>query len=98
LITNSYLVGACTGRSAGFSLEDAIDICRGKPKQIALLTSVGQQATEFREEAPWIDGRYAVASSQQDQLGAMVVQKSIRHHYQAGTGPTHLSGNDGFEL
>ena len=51
-----------------------------------------------REKAPWIDGWYAVASSQQDQLGAMVVQKSIRHHYQAGTGPTQLSGNDGFEL
>src|SRR6266480_4680326 len=32
--------------------QDAIDIGRGKPKQIALLTSVRQQAAEFSEETP----------------------------------------------
>ena len=43
LITSSYLVGACTGRSAGLlALEDAIDIVGGAPKIIAQVSSVGQ--------------------------------------------------------
>jgi hypothetical protein len=28
MITSSYLVGACTGRSAGIAPEDAIDVRR----------------------------------------------------------------------
>src|ERR1700686_4319972 len=54
-------------------LEDAIDIARGKPKYIALLTSIGQQAALFGEETPRINGRKVVASSQQDDLSAMNV-------------------------
>src|SRR6202166_492295 len=51
-------------------LEDAIDIARGKPKYIALLASIGQQAAFFSEETPRIDGRKIIASSLQDDLSA----------------------------
>jgi hypothetical protein len=46
LITSSYLVGACTGRSAGFSLlEDAIDVSSRAPVLIDQIRPVGDQAT-----------------------------------------------------
>jgi hypothetical protein len=41
LITNSYFVGTCTGRSAGFfTLEDAIDVAGRAAILVALLGAV----------------------------------------------------------
>src|SRR5438477_12857892 len=54
-------------------LENAIDIARGKPKYIALFTSIGQQAAFFSEKTPRIDSRKIVASSLPDDLSAMNV-------------------------
>src|SRR3977135_325947 len=42
------------------ALEDAVDIARGKPKFIALLAPIGQQAALLGEETPGIDGRKTI--------------------------------------
>jgi hypothetical protein len=65
------------------SLEDAIDITCGKPKYIALLIAIGQQAAFFSEETLGIDGRKIVASSLQDDSSAMNVWEAIRYHDQS---------------
>jgi hypothetical protein len=45
LIASSYLVGACTGKSAGFlALKDAIDVRRCSPKHITLIAAVRSRA------------------------------------------------------
>ena len=70
--------------------------CRRKPKQIALVISVGQQAAFVSEETPRIDSRQMVATSQQDDLCTMDVQEAIRYHNQATIVPASLRGKDGF--
>ena len=53
------------GKLARFrTAQHAINIGRRKPKLIALLISVAQQAAEFSEKTEWIDGRQTVAISQ----------------------------------
>ena len=45
LMTSSYLVGACTGRSAGFlALEDAINVYGGAPVLVDPIRPIGDQA------------------------------------------------------
>jgi len=58
LITSSYLVGACTGKSAGFSpSEDTIDVSRRTPVLIEEIRTIGDQATGGDEVAFIIDRR-----------------------------------------
>src|SRR5216684_388650 len=99
-IDHQFVFGWRLHRKVGRLLapEDAIDIGRRNPKLIALDTSVRHQAAEFSEEAPRIDSRQIVASSQRDNLCAMDIQETIRHHDQATIQPASLCGNDGFEV
>src|SRR6266446_7943811 len=96
-IDQQFVFGRRLHREVGgfFALEDAIDIGRGNLKLIALHTSVRQKAAEFSEKTPRIDGRQTVASSQRDDLRAMDIQETIRHHDQATVQPASLFGNDG---
>ena len=53
LMTSSYLVGACTGRSAGcLAPENAIDVAGRASVLIDRDRSVGDQAASVDEEAP----------------------------------------------
>src|SRR5262249_46258441 len=64
------------------ALEDAIDTGCCVPYLIERVTSVGQQAADLSEVTERIDGREAVASRQQGDLGAMAGREDIRHHDQ----------------
>src|SRR5262245_35160732 len=67
LIPSSYLVGACTGRLAGFSpLEDAIDILGRLSKLLKLVGPVKDQSAPGGEEAEWVDGGQPMARSEFD--------------------------------
>src|SRR2546421_9860516 len=79
-------------------LEDAIDIARSKPKYIALLTSIGQQATLLSEETPRIDGRKIVTSSLQDDRSAMYVEEAIRYHDQSAIWLACVRRDDAIEF
>src|SRR5262249_5773506 len=99
-IDDQLVLGRRLHRQVGWLLafEDTIDIGRGEPKVIALVTSVGQQAAEFSKKTPRTDGWQTVASSQRDDLHAMDVHEAIRHHDQTTIGSASLCGNDGFEF
>jgi hypothetical protein len=95
LITSSYLVGACTGSSLGFSpLEDAIYIGRRSPKIIGQVNAVGQQAADLSEKTERIDGRETVASRQRCDLYAIGNREGIRDHDQAAIQLASLCSND----
>src|SRR5262245_17477061 len=79
------------------ALEDAIDIGCRLPYLIERVTSVGQQAADLSEVTERIDGREAVASRQQGDLGAMAGREVIRHHDQTTIRLSGLCGNDRFE-
>ena len=50
-MTSSYLVGACTGRSAGFSPLSAINVTSGLPKLVDEIRAIRNQATGGDEVA-----------------------------------------------
>ena len=50
LITSSYLVALCTGRSAGFALKDAIHVASSLPVLINRVRSVRDEAAVSDEE------------------------------------------------
>ena len=63
LTARSYRVGACTGNSAGSSLENAIDITR-RPAELAdPIAAVGEQAPAGDELAVEIDGGQSMSRS-----------------------------------
>ncbi|MGC1848221.1 MAG: hypothetical protein WA707_11710, partial [Pseudolabrys sp.] len=44
LMTSSYLVGNCTGRSAGFSsFQNAVDIVRRTSVQVDIISAIGRE-------------------------------------------------------
>src|SRR6516165_4853353 len=55
---------------------------------IERVTSVGQQAADLSEVTERIDGREAVASRQQGDLGAMAGREDIRHHVRPSVQPS----------
>src|SRR5262249_40857801 len=63
----SYFVGACTGRSAGFSPLDAVDVGGGKPIQRGLINPEGDQSV-FGDETAEVMGSN----------GAMIVPQDIK--------------------
>src|SRR5262249_17933948 len=80
------------------SPQNAIDIGCGKPKQIALLTSIRQQTANVRKEPPRIDGRHMVTGSQRYNFHTMDVEKSVRDHDQAAVRRAALFGDHQFEI
>ena len=68
LSTVSYFVGACTGRSAGFSaFQDAVDVGGGKPIQRGLINPEEDQSA-FGDETAEVMGSN----------GAMIVPQDIK--------------------
>src|SRR3984893_11480742 len=78
--------------------EDAIRISRRSSKWIEPVVSVGQQAAEFSEETERIDGRKAVAGSQQRDLLTMRGRESIGHHDEPTIRLACMRGNDRLKL
>src|SRR5207245_7064447 len=66
LITSSYLVGACTGRSAGFTLEDANNILGRALILVDVIRLIGNQAASGNEEALEVHSRKLVACRKHD--------------------------------
>src|SRR5262245_7926135 len=72
LITNSYFVGACTGRSAGFlALQDAVDVAGSAPILVDHFRPVSDQAALGGHIAEGIDRGQLVPSCQRDDQLAM---------------------------
>ena len=69
-MTSSYLVGACTGRSAGFlALEDAIDVAGGAAILVDRIRAVGNEAATSDVITKGIDRGQSMAGRQrQDQV------------------------------
>jgi hypothetical protein len=70
LITSSYLVGACTGRSAGLlTFEDAVDVAGRPPVWIDRIRPVGDQAAFYGVKAERVDrGQPMSCRKRYDQL------------------------------
>jgi len=61
LMTSSYLVGACTGMSAGFSPLRMRSTYVAARRKLSARSAVGQQAANFGEKAEWIDSRETIS-------------------------------------
>ena len=66
LITSSYLVGFWIGRSAGFALEDAIDIAGREAKLLDVIGTVGDQVAGGGEVAFIVDRGQPVPCRKRD--------------------------------
>ena len=72
LITSSYLVDACTGRSAGFSpFEDAIDVAGRTPVLVDYVRPIGDQAAAGDEVPFEVDSGQLVPGRKRDDQIAM---------------------------
>jgi hypothetical protein len=80
-MTNSYLVGAYTGRSAGFSpLRITIDVAGHLP--VRHTSGVGDQPAPFGELRDAVDGRQPMTGRKRDDqiaMNASVLDVSGRH-------------------
>ena len=87
LITSSYLVGACTGRSAGFSpLEDAIDVAGRAAVLVEVVEAVGHQAAAHDVAAIGVDRRQTVPRRKCDDQLPMIEHAPARRRNQAAVG------------
>ena len=70
LITNSYLVGACTGRVGRFfALEDAIDVLGRASELVNEIGPIGDQAAGGDEVALVVDrGQFMLSRERGDQV------------------------------
>ena len=95
LITSSYLVGACTGRSAGLlALEDAIDVAGRAPVLVDEIRPIGDQAAAGDEEAVEVDrGQFVPGRQRDDQIAMNHRQRARRHDQTAIRGARE--GRDG---
>src|SRR6516225_7641772 len=83
LITSSYLVGACTGRSAGFSPLNAIDIAGGAAELVHIIRTVGNEAAGGDHVTKWIDRRQFVPSRERNDQVTSNHRISTSRHDQA---------------
>src|SRR5262249_51862083 len=79
LITSSYLVGACTGRSAGFAPLRRRSIYSAALVYWSITSNpIGHQTTTRRKVTILIDRRHSVACCQLDSQLPMSYQKDVR--------------------
>ena len=64
------------------ALENLVDEYRGAAKQVVGICSVGHQAAVFDVIGPWIHGRPAIFFGEVNNLFAMGIEESARHHEQ----------------
>ena len=100
-MTNLDLVGACTGKSAGFSpFEDTVDIIRRASERIDCRSPVGDQAAGLDKEAIIVDRGQPVPGCEPDDQFAMIThlraprnnQASIRSTREIGYSALYHSG------
>src|SRR5215472_9115413 len=95
LITSSYLVGACTGMSAGFlALENAVDVAGGATELVNHIRAIGDQAAVDDEVAEVVNGGQFVAGRQRNDQITMKQRQWARRHDQAAIRGTR-EGRDG---
>src|SRR5262245_50807679 len=99
LTTSSYLVGACTGRSAWLlSLKDAVDVAGRAAVRIDRTRSVGDQAAADNEEAIRVHRDQPVPGHQRDDALTMKYGKPASRHNQAATRPARNCRNGTFNF
>src|SRR5262249_3633401 len=99
LITSSYLVGACTGRSAGLApLRDAIDVTRRASEWIDRVGAVRDQATADDVAAMPVDGGQSMPIRQRDNEVAMNERQCGCRHDQAAILPARECGDGALDL
>ena len=82
-MTSSYLVGACTGRSAGIgTAQNAVHIACRLSKPIDKVRAVGHQTACCDKKTERIDRRQAVPSGECDDK-ITVLDRSTRQHDKA---------------
>ena len=80
LITSSYLVGACTGKSAGFcALEDAVDVASRTPKLVEEIRPIRNQSAGGDIIAFLVDrGQLVLGGKSDDQITMDRRQRACR--------------------
>ena len=99
-VEDKLVFGRSLHRQVGrfLAFENAVGVRCCGPELVAHLASVGQKTAFFGEKAPWIDGGHLIMGRQRDQLCAVNIHKSIRHHDQAAVWLACLRRNDRFEF